>query len=159
MYVRVRACTAPRLVPLARYLYYYSHERAARIYREAHRPAARTYLITGRGRPTSTICLSAVGDRPLPATMSYRRPVSLTRTRARERSCHMPLIIARTCDIRGDRYTLARGASRGEMPNRRRFLLISRGRGSIISRYRTRAEIARVKPRGGHAFFFFSSCI
>lgn len=51
----------------ARYLYYYSHERTARIYREAHRPAARTYLITTTARPTSTICLSAVGDRPLPA--------------------------------------------------------------------------------------------
>lgn len=101
-----------------------------------HTSARRTHI--PGGAPTGGANLSYHGPRPANEhdlslrcrgpTTSYRRPISLTRnTRARERSCHTPLIIARTCDIKGDRYALSR-TRRMEVPNRRRFLLISHGR-------------------------------
>lgn len=122
----VCVCAAPRLVPLAP-LPLLLFTRARRTHIPGGAPAARTYLITGLRRATSTICLYVVGDRLLPADdhvlSTPRFPNAHMDASA---ACHMPLNIAWMCDI-GMAAALAHGALCGEVLrlNRRRFLLIN----------------------------------
>lgn len=129
---RVRACVRSARRVAARHGLYLSRATAIIIHASAphaytgrcRRPAARTYLIAGpRGgqRARSVSPLSGT-DRCRPTTTSsYRRPISLTRTRARVLVSHTPLNIACTCDI-----GMARGIARGSTLNLHRCLLIEK---------------------------------
>jgi len=121
----VCVCATSRLVPLAPLpLLLFTRARRTHIPGGAPRPAARTYLITGCGgqRARSVSMLSGTGCCQ-PTTMSYRRPVFLTRTwmRVRRVICRL---ISPGCAISAA-LTLDVLCGEALRLNWRRFLLIN----------------------------------
>jgi len=120
------ACAQRRGLYLShRYLYYYSREHAARIYQEAHPDRQRELILSqaaaGNEHDLSLCCRGPACCQP--TTMSYRRPVFLTRTwmRVRRVICRL---ISPGCAISAA-LTLDVLCGEALRLNWRRFLLIN----------------------------------